>query len=69
MDWQPIKTAPKDGTDFLLHNSQFNEQFVCWWDDKRKLFRYGSEECCINLNLGETHWMPLPAPPTKGANS
>jgi hypothetical protein len=61
-EWQPIETAPKDGTNFLAC-SEASSVFLAhyangivdsssWGDD------YGYME------RRATHWMPLPAPPS-----
>lgn len=55
--WQPIETAPKDGTEVLTFNRTLGiivaackKEWVDTWDG-HKLY-------------GEfTHWMPLPEPP------
>lgn len=55
-NWQPIETAPKDGTWVLAAHASSGDMFiVCWrgigW---------------INDDMGEcwpTHWQPLPEPP------
>lgn len=64
MEWQPIETAPKDGTEIL----GFRESFV--WCDKYAAIRFISDtnewrhvDRAVFLN--PTHWMPLPAPPAK----
>lgn len=63
--WQPIETAPKDGSEILLFNSLGNRHIGRWghrylgdpihegwtWDGKQ-------------IGGDVTHWMPLPAPPT-----
>lgn len=65
MEWQPIETAPKDGTrilgawpSFLKKNEWFIQPvfFVCgvWlhgWDEDE------------DQPLKPTHWMPIPTPP------
>jgi len=73
MDWQPIETAPRDGTPFLALN-QFSDkeepeviQVQVWDDNEQGLVRYipfvkrGISRPCIHLY--PTHWMPLPQPP------
>lgn len=62
MDWQPIETAPKDGTKILV------------WNGYRRCLSYCDEfgwhrQNFIGEPLGakdyepETHWIPLPDPP------
>ena len=72
MNWQPIETAPKDGTQILLCQENWGP-WVGWWgthdggrddwwfldpsvDSRDKLN-------CWLLTSGPTHWMPLPEPP------
>ena len=54
--WQPIETAPKDGTVILLWNDRCELAF--WngrsWDDG---------DFHDDLGHGFTHWQPLPTPP------
>lgn len=60
-EWQPIETAPKDGTAILVWTGRrctcanwSNRQFKRWnngWDHDRNGF------------IDPTHWMPLPEPP------
>ena len=65
-EWQPIETAPKDGTEVLVtafkYNkpparfvsiAQFSEDGNCWQDQ---------EPMPVHP---PTHWMPLPAPPAE----
>jgi hypothetical protein len=67
MNWQPIDTAPTDGTTVLgyCHVPSFSKmphvigamswqlRAKCWW---------GNNGSGIVLSA-PTHWMPLPAPP------
>lgn len=67
--WQPIETAPKDGTVILawsVGQSEDSEtQLIFWYDDPD----YPDEPpyWCVNYeghsNLVPTHWMPLPGAP------
>lgn len=73
MDWQPIETAPKDGTKILLFQPDvWNSD----WNDYE-----GRYEPCVETGFYNdcgyptgyyypvfpintpTHWMPLPSPP------
>lgn len=59
MKWQPIETAPKDGTDILLGFANDNRPAVVagWYDN-------WEEYDTINVVKGRpTHWMPLPEAP------
>jgi len=74
--WQPIETAPKDGTTVLLHPPSWANRTSStgsWNSDKyaRKPAPYWERDDCWNKvmlsrNSPTTHWMPLPAAPTKG---
>jgi hypothetical protein len=68
VEWQPIETAPKDGTRFWAYQeSDEDKQYVCFWEND-----FGNWEGWQTNWDNEpepTHWMPLPAAPsTKGAN-
>lgn len=59
-EWQPIETAPKDGTSILGYRDGFNRISV-WW-----LFnnRWNCDASYFSRPLlPPTHWMPFPAPP------
>lgn len=69
--WQPIETAPKDGTTVLLHPPSWANRTSStgsWNSDKyaRKPAPYWERDDCWNKvmlsrNSPTTHWMPLPA--------
>lgn len=62
MDWQPIETAPKDGTHMLATGYDFDDPrqgrhaAVVSWCGDAFMDNYEPYEWL-------THWMPLPAPP------
>ena len=74
--WQPIETAPKDGTTVLLYPPSWTSRTSStgsWNSDKhaRKPAPYWERDDCWNKvmlsrNSPTTHWMPLPAAPIKG---
>lgn len=67
--WQPIETAPRDGSEIILHDrgtvgtgfyseapeARRAEAGWFWEDDRGNLL--------IAKNADPTHWMPLPSPP------
>jgi hypothetical protein len=62
-DWQPIETAPKDGTYFLagFHDDLYGRKVwaaMCNW-------RFGSFHVVEIYPAQPDFWMPLPNPPTK----
>ncbi len=63
-EWQPIETAPTDGTHVLLAYYWAGERrhyIAEGWFDNRVIIdgwhRHGDS------SVRATHWMPLPAPP------
>lgn len=59
--WQPIKTAPRDGTDVLLWWPHWYGIPMPGWFDHSYWSTHG--ELDDPNGPGPTHWMPLPAPP------
>jgi hypothetical protein len=78
MEWQPIETAPKDGTAILVWNglnsgfyTREQDMGVALW--RKQAFpgndrmRWCAKDCCDGVTTYEpTHWMPLPDPPQEG---
>ncbi len=62
MNWQPIETAPKDGTQVLLWIGGHSEPWAQtgFFEGGYWLDSYEG----IDLS-SPTHWMPLPPPPGK----
>lgn len=58
--WQPIDTAPRDGTHFLGFGQ--SEYHLTYWDDSSTppwRYNYGD----IEMWWYPSHWMRLPDPP------
>lgn len=66
--WQPIETAPKDGTRILTIGEE-GFAITKWKDDLQMWFKYyTTSKCNLKKPVGNplykpTHWMPLPQPP------
>ena len=66
--WQPIETAPKDGTAILLWWPYWSSSraIVGWWAPRQPDLGWSAWESSYQGNCpGPTHWMPLPEPPTE----
>lgn len=65
MEWQPIATAPRDGTPILTF-WKHSGSCVCEYDHSEggaEGFRSEADDC-IPINQDAcTHWVPLPAAP------
>ena len=75
-EWQPIDTAPRNGSYFLgwVHAAREDEdedgraEFIdescadiCWWNDGKEFADASS--FAYGGNWAVTHWMPLPGRP------
>jgi len=61
-EWQPIKTAPKDGTWILAWGIDKSVQRVSWGRTRQGELQWCTPHgWCAFRYL--THWMPLPDPP------
>lgn len=65
--WQPIETAPKDGTNVLAVGESGLADVLRWSDDwsSKRVFCWTDGE----YTFKPTHWMPLPAPPGASART
>lgn len=71
--WQPIETAPKDGTKILGYDPDIGVSTMSYFDDGSLVFYSKSwiialfdvcDECYPKpIGINPTHWMPLPPPP------
>lgn len=62
-EWQPIETAPKDGTHVLVqYRWAHREKYIAegWW-------RGDGWETHGHLRVRAFAWMPLPEPPNEDA--
>jgi hypothetical protein len=70
--WQPIETAPKDGTCVIVYPPTFDGLVSCakWDEDRyakrprpywRRMDAFG--QVTRSRDNQPTHWMPLPDPP------
>ena len=70
-EWQPIETAPKDGTEIMLWRGDWPCPIFAYWDDLTDPDR-GFWSACESI-LGDamdgmvedpSHWMSFPTPPS-----
>jgi len=61
--WQPIETAPRDGTHILLHTEVFSKVRIGWFYNGG--WHWDGDYQSVVLKP-PTKWMPLPAPPVAG---
>lgn len=75
-DWQPIDTAPKDGTVILLAGGTWGDDELAdaprvmaarWYKTNRGNYCWNACEAEAGYSIfpykNPTHWMPLPEPP------
>ena len=63
MEWQPIETAPKDGTEILV----FDGRGIWLVDTEYEMYpKHNGCGCCSSsVDDVATHWMPLPEIPNE----
>ena len=76
MEWQPIETAPKDGTHILVYFGPNTGIYQVFWSEEP--FGKGIGAWCVTdckyedrplrgyRDSDVTHWMPIPAAPKGG---
>lgn len=63
-EWQPISTAPKDGTGILAWIPDWTTTMVVFWKESRWWMPVGYDGLMsMRGDPPITHWMPLPEPP------
>lgn len=69
MQWEPIESAPKDGTRILVYCKEWRQTYAVLW---KKTLKFGGEEgpedWCLDYQgaigiTAPTHWMPIIEPP------
>lgn len=63
--WQPIETAPKDGTPFLAWNGHWRG-VAMYFEARYEEDPEWVDEQTNYIEPEPTHWMPLPTPPKGG---
>jgi len=70
--WNPIETAPKDGSTFIGWCKRMREpvtvlwngyEFVSSWDGYEVIYNAGEEYCTYQRVEPMSHWSPLLEPP------
>jgi hypothetical protein len=79
-EWQPIESAPRDGSEFLAIFNRSKIVISCWsaegfrWSDPKAMPRWPGT-CLRTLfkvwprhetDVRTSFWMPLPPPPSEG---
>jgi len=63
-EWQPIETAPKDGTEFLAwYPPDDGDDGFFDIADWIEMPKFVNADSWTRGGLDPTHWMPLPEPP------
>ena len=70
MNWQPISTAPKDGTEIIIGGWEYFagwiwNQSVASWDSQYRIWKDWAEN---GVHFNCTHWHSISDPPKTEAN-
>lgn len=66
MEWQPIETAPRDGTRIFVYCPKLNEpkETIVAYSMEDTIFPWREDDGALLQRDQPTHWMPLPNPPS-----
>ncbi len=66
-EWQPIDTAPKDGTLILAYARRKGKPYfrVTWWRQESDRVGYVGWGEFNDTYWPATHWMPISEPPAR----
>lgn len=65
-EWQPIETAPKDGSSVLTFSPNDGYPLIVFWQDEMWLIDWDHDRAYgLEPDDKPTHWMPLPEPPNR----
>jgi hypothetical protein len=59
--WQPIETAPRDGSRFLAYENRDVSYYPCWWRNDYLIWEGWQDDW--DSEPDPSHWQPLPPPP------
>jgi hypothetical protein len=59
--WQPIETAPKDGSDILLYEVPAGKTHIGYFSPVTDMSKKWGNH--YGYGFDPSHWMPLPEPP------
>jgi len=60
--WQPIETAPKNGTPILASTDEYDEPLILRWKEYNGLSTWRDWD--MDPYRRVTHWFPIPDPPS-----
>jgi hypothetical protein len=63
--WKAIKDAPRDGTEILVYVADWDTCAVATWISVGHYHHWADRDGSVGDDENVTHWMPLPARPTK----
>lgn len=63
-EWQPIETAPKDGTSIIVYCRFGGRHDYAVVIRRREEWMVDTEDGWLSIDFYPTHWMTLPEPPT-----